>query len=60
MVGFGESVDPTAAIASILGTYPFGIGLFREILQNSDDAKASTQVRVTQCPYVQNTAFVAD
>ncbi|TCD64785.1 hypothetical protein EIP91_003622 [Steccherinum ochraceum] len=43
MVGFGESVDPTAAIASILGTYPFGIGLFREILQNSDDAKATTQ-----------------
>ncbi|KAH8096577.1 hypothetical protein BXZ70DRAFT_991302 [Cristinia sonorae] len=44
MSGFGESIDPTAAIASILGTYPFSIGLLREILQNSDDAKADTQI----------------
>ena len=47
MSGFGESIDPTAAISSILGTYPFSIGLLREILQNSDDAKANTQVRLS-------------
>lgn len=45
MAAFGEVVDPTAAIAAILGTYPFSIGLLREILQNSDDAKARIQVR---------------
>ena len=32
---------PTDTIAAILGTYPFSIGLFRELIQNSDDAKAS-------------------
>lgn len=42
--GFGENVAPTAAIRAILGSYPFSIGLLREILQNSDDAKASKQV----------------
>ncbi|KAK7696314.1 hypothetical protein QCA50_000968 [Cerrena zonata] len=44
MAAFGESIDPTAAISAILGTYPFSIGLLREILQNSDDAKASKQI----------------
>lgn len=48
MATFGESIDPTAAISAILGTYPFSIGLIREILQNSDDAKALKQVRFTQ------------
>ncbi|KAL4245751.1 hypothetical protein ABKN59_001667 [Abortiporus biennis] len=46
MTSFGEVVAPTAAINAILGTYPFSIGLLREILQNSDDAKASKQVFV--------------
>ncbi len=43
--GFGENVAPTAAIRAILNSYPFSIGLLREILQNSDDAKATKQVR---------------
>ena len=42
---FGENVDPTAAIRAILDSYPFSIGLLRELLQNSDDALASKQVR---------------
>ena len=41
---FGESVDPCAAIQAILGSYPFSVGLLRELLQNSDDARASKQV----------------
>lgn len=43
-MAFGEKLSPTAAIASILSAYPFSVGLLREILQNSDDAKASKQV----------------
>lgn len=42
---FGEYASPTDTIAAILGTYPFSIGLFRELIQNSDDAKATKQVR---------------
>lgn len=42
--GFGENVAPTAAIRAILNSYPFSIGLLREILQNSDDARATKQV----------------
>ncbi|KAA1478287.1 hypothetical protein DENSPDRAFT_663492 [Dentipellis sp. KUC8613] len=43
---FGERVDMTDTIGSILSAYTFGTGLFKELLQNSDDAKASTQVLV--------------
>ncbi|KAF9446298.1 hypothetical protein P691DRAFT_733572 [Macrolepiota fuliginosa MF-IS2] len=48
---FGESIAPTAAIRAILGSYPFSIGLLREILQNSDDAKATKQVFVLDRRY---------
>lgn len=41
---FSQNIAPTAAIRGILGSYPFSIGLFREILQNSDDARATKQV----------------
>ena len=44
MTDFGERVDLTANLASILRRYPFSTGLFREILQNSDDARATKQV----------------
>ncbi|KAJ3574308.1 hypothetical protein NP233_g1854 [Leucocoprinus birnbaumii] len=40
---FGEYVAATDAIRDILRGYPFSIGLLREILQNSDDAKATRQ-----------------
>lgn len=44
MGSFGEKVDLTAILQSILERYPLGVGLFREIIQNSDDAKATKQV----------------
>lgn len=50
MSDFGEQVDLTANLASILRRYPFGIGLFREIIQNSDDAKASKQASIAVSP----------
>ncbi|TFY61483.1 hypothetical protein EVG20_g7038 [Dentipellis fragilis] len=43
---FGERLDRTAIIRSILSAYTFGTGLFKELLQNSDDAKATTQVLI--------------
>ncbi|KAI0919873.1 hypothetical protein AcV5_001825 [Taiwanofungus camphoratus] len=46
MGSFGEKVDLTAILQSILERYPLGVGLFREIIQNSDDAKATKQVFV--------------
>ncbi|KAH7922301.1 hypothetical protein BV22DRAFT_1017573, partial [Leucogyrophana mollusca] len=45
-MSFGEYIDPTAAIAAILKTYSFSIGLLRELLQNSDDAEATKQIFV--------------
>ncbi len=41
---FGESVSPVAAIQAILHDYPFSASILRELLQNSDDAKATKQV----------------
>lgn len=46
MSDFYEVVDLTANIESILKRYPFSIGIFRELLQNSDDAGATKQVRI--------------
>lgn len=40
----GETINATDAIAQILKLYPFGVGLLRELLQNSDDARATKQV----------------
>jgi hypothetical protein len=42
--GFGESVSPVAAIQAILHDYPFSASILRELLQNSDDARATNQV----------------
>jgi hypothetical protein len=41
---FGEHITPARAIKQILDSYPFSVGLFRELLQNSDDARATEQV----------------
>ncbi|KAJ7280333.1 hypothetical protein C8J57DRAFT_1175059 [Mycena rebaudengoi] len=43
-MSFGEYSLPTDTLAAILGAYPFSVGLFRELLQNSDDARATKQV----------------
>jgi hypothetical protein len=39
-----EQVSVTGVIRNILNNYPFSVGIFREFLQNSDDAKAPEQV----------------
>lgn len=41
---FRERVDIASSIKSILDSYPLGNGLLRELLQNSDDAGATSQV----------------
>jgi len=43
-MNFGEKVDLKAIIREILGGYPFSVGIFRELLQNADDAGATKQV----------------
>ncbi|KAK2459819.1 hypothetical protein APHAL10511_008140 [Amanita phalloides] len=43
---FGESVSPVAAIQAILHDYPFSASIFRELEQNSDDARAKEQIFV--------------
>ena len=50
---FGETYDVTLGIKSILDSYIFGNGNLRELLQNSDDAKATKQVclPVVFCTY---------
>jgi hypothetical protein len=47
---FGEYTAPTDTIAAILASYPFSVGIFRELIQNSDDAKASKQVSNLDVP----------
>jgi hypothetical protein len=44
---FGEHITPARAIKQILDSYPFSVGLFRELLQNSDDARATEQVCIS-------------
>jgi len=39
-----QTVDITSLIKGILNGYPGNSAIFREYLQNSDDAKATTQV----------------
>ncbi|KAJ2918885.1 hypothetical protein MD484_g1553, partial [Candolleomyces efflorescens] len=46
---FGENVDRLGSIRSILDNYPFSAGLLREILQNSDDARATAQTFLLDC-----------
>lgn len=39
---FGQKVDLTASIRSILRNYPEGTAVLKELIQNADDAKART------------------
>ncbi|TCD64790.1 hypothetical protein EIP91_003627 [Steccherinum ochraceum] len=57
---FGQSVRPTAAIRNILDSYPFSIGILRELLQNSDDAKASRQVFLLDSRTHSQDALISD
>jgi hypothetical protein len=45
-MAFAEQVSVLGVIENILQNYPFSVGLFRELLQNTDDAKALEQVLV--------------
>jgi hypothetical protein len=42
---YEQRTSAIGSLRSILQSYPFSVGIFREILQNSDDAGASKQVR---------------
>jgi hypothetical protein len=44
---FGQKIATLDAIKAILADYPLGTSLFREFIQNSDDAEASKQVSVS-------------
>eukprot|EP01032_Pedospumella_encystans_P002830 gene2830-3324_t len=43
-VDFGQKVDLTASIRNILRNYPEGTAVLKELVQNADDAGASTVV----------------
>ncbi|KJA15458.1 hypothetical protein HYPSUDRAFT_172585 [Hypholoma sublateritium FD-334 SS-4] len=44
MGDFAQRTTQLGALRGILGSYPYSVGLLREILQNSDDAQASKQI----------------
>ncbi len=44
MSEFAQRATQLGALRSILASYPYSVGLFREILQNADDAQATKQV----------------
>ena len=41
-----ETVSVTDAISSIIREYSLGTGLFREMIQNAEDAGAAVQARI--------------
>ena len=45
MADFAQSTSVIDSLRGILNQYPLGVGFFRELLQNSDDAGATKQVR---------------
>lgn len=42
---YEQHTSAIGSLRSILHSYPFSVGIFREILQNADDAGATKQVR---------------
>src|ERR1700761_8817349 len=46
---FAQKSRPIDVLKDILGNYPFGVGIFRELIQNADDAGATTQVSQIIC-----------
>jgi hypothetical protein len=43
--GYEQSTSALGTLCAIIRNYPFSVGILRELLQNSDDAGASKQVR---------------
>ena len=41
---YAQRASAVSSLRAILEAYPLSIGIFRELLQNSDDAGASKQV----------------
>ncbi|PVF98749.1 hypothetical protein CPB86DRAFT_784385 [Serendipita vermifera] len=48
---FGETISPLDSLRQNLRQYPLGPSLLREIVQNSDDAKASKQIFLLDTRY---------
>ncbi|PPR03603.1 hypothetical protein CVT24_007592 [Panaeolus cyanescens] len=46
MAPFAQRAKPVATLKSVLAGYPFSIGIFHEIISNSEDAGATKQVFV--------------
>lgn len=44
-MAYAEQVSVLGVIKNILHNYPFSVGVYRELLQNTDDARAQEQVR---------------
>lgn len=62
--GYEQRTSAIGSLRSILQSYPFSVGIFREILQNSDDAGASKQVResidLSNLKFLISTFFIPD
>lgn len=43
--GYAQHTSAIGSLRSILHNYPFSLAILRELLQNSDDAGATKQVR---------------
>lgn len=43
---YAQQASAISTLRAILDGYPLSAGIFRELLQNSDDAGASKQVRI--------------
>lgn len=50
-----ETVSVPDAISSIIREYSLGTGLFREIIQNAEDAGAAVLVRISYPLHLHNT-----
>ena len=50
-----ETVSVPDAISSIIREYSLGTGLFREIIQNAEDAGATVLVRISYPLHLHNT-----
>ncbi|KAH6902619.1 hypothetical protein BKA70DRAFT_1306179 [Coprinopsis sp. MPI-PUGE-AT-0042] len=48
-MAYAEQVSVLGVIKNILHNYPFSVGLCRELLQNTDDAKAQEQIFILDC-----------
>ena len=55
---YTQKASAISSLRAILEGYPLSAGIFRELVQNSDDAGASKQVRLTNPQPVRLSYFV--